>query len=381
MGFRLNRVPPTEEELLKEIDSLKLSELGEIKGGVLYVKEGMKTFYVDYLEYFAQEVTKVVFPSTLESVENVKFNHCYHHYEDLELTDKFVLECLDFTACNQSYTIGLSAFEYFLKLREIILGEQTVCIERAAFAGCSNLRKIDNMGYITYLGSGAFSGCCDLEEVVLGPELTSVGDNAFTHCKALRKVSIGPDVTHIEQYAFDECTNLREVKLGDSLKHIETNAFLGCYNLKKLTVGPELEALDGLDNCLGDSGCHLEVLNLHYGVRCKLFSKVICEELDWDYKKAIDNKTPVLTVEFLGETWTWDAFKKDFDIGSGFYADCTEHLSSAYYQASMDYGLANMTEEEINALNDEEEMLEGLDEEELNAIYADIFETSNDDEY
>ena len=97
-------------------------------------------------------------------------------------------------------------------------------VGKNAFAGFTQLNKINNSDKIIEIHEAAFKGCTALEGKWYFPNLKSVGKEAFANCTAIKEISL-PSVATIEEKAFKGCTAIWEIKLGQFITSIGSEAF------------------------------------------------------------------------------------------------------------------------------------------------------------
>ena len=97
-------------------------------------------------------------------------------------------------------------------------------VGKNAFAGFTQLNKINNSDKIIEIHEAAFKGCTALEGKWYFPNLKSVGKEAFANCTAIKEISL-PSVATIEEKAFKGCTAIWEIKLGEFITSIGSEAF------------------------------------------------------------------------------------------------------------------------------------------------------------
>ena len=103
-------------------------------------------------------------------------------------------------------------------------------VGKNAFAGFTQLNKINNSDKIIEIHEAAFKGC-----TVLGEEdiyykridfsnVKVVGKEAFANCTSMKSIGL-PRVTTIEEKAFKGCTAIGEISLGVFIENIGSEAF------------------------------------------------------------------------------------------------------------------------------------------------------------
>lgn len=105
------------------------------------------------LDFTVKDVTKVVFPKTMKTVEK-------------------------------------NAFGRIRSVETVILNEGLETIAENAFYGCEGLKEIKFPSTLKSIGEWAFSGCVELTEVHLPEGLTELGKFAFNECRKIKKITI-----------------------------------------------------------------------------------------------------------------------------------------------------------------------------------------------
>lgn len=196
------------EGMLVETATGTLVTVGSRASGKLSIPEGIVTLG----SYCAEgcDISSVVFPSTLQTVENFAFNRCE-------------------------------------KLRNVTFGGGETTLEYRAFSDCTALESIDMPDSVTSVSMDVFSGCTSLADVRLSENLTSLDTGVFENCTALKSIVIPNSVTSIE-FTFTGCTSLERVILSDNLEKIGYNAFKDCSALRELYFPSGLRFATGVFN-------------------------------------------------------------------------------------------------------------------------------------
>lgn len=158
----------------------------------------------------------------------------------------------------------------FGKFEKITLPYFLLSIGKAAFYGCTELKKINLGDRVYYIGEGAFSYCNSLESMtidyenmdyrmyngmiysddlktvissgvatgaaILHVKTERIGDYAFEGNSRITSVTLKSGVKSIGDKAFYDCSNLESVDIPASVSEIKGNPFEYCPNLKNITV-------------------------------------------------------------------------------------------------------------------------------------------------
>ena len=155
-------------------------------------------------------------------------------------------------------------------------GSELTYIKENAFAGCTNLQKIEIPEKTEYIGSFAFDSCWGLSEVTFqsGTAPLELDDGVFGNTSSLksiefpeRLVSVGKwlfgstvatpalttirlpeSITKIPEGMFQGCTHLETVELTGNVTEIDKNAFNNCTALKNVIYDGTLDQWNSLIN-------------------------------------------------------------------------------------------------------------------------------------
>lgn len=121
-------------------------------------------------------LTKVTFPSTMQSIEDYAFTSCTYLAE------------VDFSACTNLTNLGASAFAYNRELTSVSLPGSLTEIKNAEFNGCSSLASVDIPNGVNTIGISAFKQTA-LTTITLPASVSSIGENAFQQCNNLATIN------------------------------------------------------------------------------------------------------------------------------------------------------------------------------------------------
>ena len=111
-------------------------------------------------------------------------------------------------------------------IRELYLGDG---VEQLHGYWYSNVDTYGDDGYAEY---GAFGNCMQLTNVVFGVSLTNIGNQCFAQCTSLRTLTLPDSLVSIGVQGFYACTSLTEVVFGTALASVGTSAFGNCTSLR-----------------------------------------------------------------------------------------------------------------------------------------------------
>ncbi len=220
------------------------------------------------------QITRIVIPSTMESIGTSAFEGCDKLIEvvnksSLTITtgdsgnggvavhakqvitdtaDSNIVKQNGYTFYNDNgnyYLIEYTGTNTRLVLPDTILGN-SYAIYTQAFRERENITSVTIGNNVTSIGDGAFVGCYNLTSVTIGNLVTSIGDEAFAVCR-LTAITIPNSVTSIGAFAFEE-NRFTEVKIPNSVTNIGRGAFGSCEKLTNIQVdktNPNYKSVDG----------------------------------------------------------------------------------------------------------------------------------------
>ena len=190
---------------------------------------GLPVTKINNLAFYYSNVTKVVLPDTITSIERGAFCNCYY-LESITLPKGLI-------------KIGEIAFSSCEVLTEINIPDSVTTIEDRAFANCNMLTSVIVPNSVTSLGQGIFSGSDNLKSVTLPTHLTEIKNYMFQNCSSLVNVTIPDGVTSLGDRVFMGCTALKKLTLPNSIQSIGAEAFQNCTGLESITLPDKLTSL------------------------------------------------------------------------------------------------------------------------------------------
>ena len=139
--------------------------------------------------------------------------------------------------------IVTSAFGFYDNITEVVMPDSIISIESVAFAGCTKLRTIRFSSNLTEIPVACFADCDSLENVTLPDGLTKLCHSAFINCRHLTTVDIPNTVSVIEDSVFSGCLSLESVIIPDGVTTIGMNCFSKCYSLGEITIPKSVKAI------------------------------------------------------------------------------------------------------------------------------------------
>lgn len=105
-----------------------------------------------------------------------------------------------------------------------------------AFVSCHELKEVDFVEEVTYVGEFAFESSGIKVLPFKGHELTYIRDGTFSRCERLREVIVPPGVQYVGMTAFYGCKSIKTVDLPSTCRVVADGSFLGCSNIESITV-------------------------------------------------------------------------------------------------------------------------------------------------
>lgn len=133
--------------------------------------------------------------------------------------------------------IAPEAFNYDLRIKEVVISDGITNISDYCFNQCSNLVKVTMGDDIVTIDSYAFDSCINIISVEFPDRLENIGEWAFRSCGSLKNVIFPPNLRKIGWYAFGDCDSLVNIFIPNSVSSVGGNAFAFCENLKAINVG------------------------------------------------------------------------------------------------------------------------------------------------
>ena len=240
------------------------------KSGVYQVPEDTKCIECSAFSY-CTKLDKVVFPSSLENINDEAFSDCANLREVIFNNCAVDISDLAFHNCNnlnfvdlgeKIRSIGVSAFDGCCSLQSITLPNTITQISAFAFANCTSLTSAKLPSSVTEIAYGSFAHCRSLSSVDIPSGVKTIGNSAFANCSALTSISLPGSVTSIVYFAFGNCSALRDVYIPKSVTSIENYAFIECNDIEDVYYAGQKNQWDSLS--IDENNLPLLYATIHY---------------------------------------------------------------------------------------------------------------------
>lgn len=117
------------------------------------------------------------------------------------------------------------------EVTNLVIPNNITSINNYAFNGCNGLTSVTIPNSVTDIGWSAFANCSGLKSVNIGNRASRIGSFAFSNCIGLTSVNIPASVRLISNNAFSYCSGLTSIIIGKGVEEIKSEAFRECKNL------------------------------------------------------------------------------------------------------------------------------------------------------
>lgn len=204
MEFHINRKNTLTK--ITHID-LKNDKKLVIPKGVEKINDNPSTYLKSYDVFNCQFIEEIVLPASLKSIERYAFTG-FGNLKKITLKKDnkyFVIHnnCLYSLDRKILYLVPK-------KIKEMVIEEGVEYIFENCFERCSQLTKIFFPNSLKLIGDSAFTLCTSLEALYFPDSLEYIAYNAFYNCFNLNQVSYN-NKTRVNEYAFENCDKLKDI--------------------------------------------------------------------------------------------------------------------------------------------------------------------------
>ena len=204
----------------------------EIPASVSLYNKSYDVVAIDKEAFQESNLTSIIIPNTVISIGGWAFEYCQ------SLTS--------LTIPNSVKYIGEAAFAD-CPYTSVRMGNGVISIEKDAFGGCSNLKKVivpDMSAWCAIdfkdVESNPLKNGCSLysdenteiTDLTIPSDVTSICNYAFAGCTSLTSVTIPNRLTSVGDQAFFDCRGLLTVNILAEELSIGSSAFVNCFSVK-----------------------------------------------------------------------------------------------------------------------------------------------------
>lgn len=239
----------------------------------------------------ARLLESIVLPESLKTIGGSAFENCVALKEIVlpegvvygsdynEITSWFE-GCENLTKAVLPSTLTKLPYYCFNKcrsLQSVNIPEGVKQIPNSCFRNCSSLQSIELPSTLISISASGFYGCSSLKSITLpegftfedvdvhdGSDYSRYSDYAFADCTSLETVSLPKTLKLLPSYCFSGCSSLKTIAVPDGVTSIGDYCFSGCTSLESVTLPSRLDS--GLENSTFRSCASLESITIPEGV-------------------------------------------------------------------------------------------------------------------
>jgi len=148
-----------------------------------------------------------------DSITIVKYNG-----DDEELVIPDTMDGLSVTV------IGEGAFKENETLKSVVISDNVILIDKAAFRKCTELESVQFGENVEEIGEGSFSACQNLKQIIINNSLKTIKKSAFDGCLSLQALDLPESVESIGEMAF-EVSGIKNFVFPNKIKEINRGTF------------------------------------------------------------------------------------------------------------------------------------------------------------
>ena len=215
---------------------------------------GWSPFGADYKLFLDdEEVTDLVVPNSIVSINNDAFNGCIslisvsfpHAIKEI---GKYA-----FSSCNKLKKVLISDLKKWYSIRFGNIESNPLSFAHRLFVNGLEVQSLDIPNNITKIKPFIFAGMYNLKDIKMHNKLTEIGRDAFNGCTRLKSLDLPKSVKSIGDYAFCGCSNISLLVIPESVRVIGMNAFSTIDNLKSVLLPKSLQIIgnNAFEGCKG----------------------------------------------------------------------------------------------------------------------------------
>jgi hypothetical protein len=187
--------------------------------------------------YFSTSLTSIVLGANTVSIQR-QFAQLCSSLRNINLPDTIEL-------------IDRNAFEGTGLTSIVLPNNPNLQIREKAFAGTPITNVIFPNYSVLLNGRWIFLGCTFLTSINFGNAIENIPDFTFSDCTSLKNLVIPNSVTYIGAAVFVNCTTLTSVVLSNNLPYLSPELFNACISLTNIIIPTSVTLIEGsvFNNC------------------------------------------------------------------------------------------------------------------------------------
>lgn len=238
-----------------------------------------------------EKLSNIFIPANIKRIESYAFNGCTSIETFLLPSTVTTIDEYAFTGCGGDFIAmvdGIFTSEKFNK-PNIFYNNKFTSVEfvqnywslaERAFAGSSELKKVNMGGLTNIIPADCFYDCPELEVLEIVAGIEEIGNGAFRYCKKITEFVAPGTLKSIGEYAFAPCDSIRRIILNEGLETIDYKAFSNGKKTEKIVI-PSTVSVIGIrafEYCSGvlEINCELtdEISSYNYIFDYNTFTEV-----------------------------------------------------------------------------------------------------------
>ena len=256
------------------------------------ISEGVKSIQ-DFSFEGCTGLTSITIPKTVTSIDDAAFRGC-NAIESVHISDIAALCNISFGVSplydNYRYSNPLSFAQHLYlngnEIKDATIPNTVTSINAYAFRGFKGLTSVDIPNSVTSIGKQAFYGCSNLATINVPSSVTSTGVDAFTGTSWLENYHGLMYMGSIAYKYIGEMPENTDIVIREGTTEINNEAFKTCYNLRSITIPNSVTKIgngafmySGLTSITLGSGVNEIGLNAFWG--CKVNTVNISDLNTW----------------------------------------------------------------------------------------------------
>lgn len=137
------------------------------------------------------------------------------------------------TVCSGAFYNGDGRLDH---LKKVVFPSTIETIEDGAFEDCANLEEMEGLSYLSNVGSHAFDGTKWLQNQREEEEFIIVNHILLSYEGNEESIELPDTITVINEGVFQDMRQIKKLKILESVQYISPGAFAGCVNLEEVDM-------------------------------------------------------------------------------------------------------------------------------------------------